>query len=172
MSCKCLISARPRASTHNTYRTHRGVHRLSELASWHPSYEQVQEIAEWIYEDWGTSQAARVAKKWKDDWAAHDILFIRDALFFCEFEKAVSWADPGRVMRVLRYWCLSFRGTGQHNYARECAEILVHLKYEVNRDLRELLERSWFINRWGKEGRWIATDLYLEHLNLLVKVRV
>lgn len=70
----------------------------------------------------------------------------------------------------MRYWCMMFRGAGQHNYARECAEILTVWKYELTDDLRRVLERSWFVNRWGLDGHWIAADLYLEQLNFLVKV--
>ena len=105
-----------------------------------------------------------------DDWEAHDILFIRDALLFCEFEQAVAYADPGRVIRVMRYWCLAFRGASQHNYARECAEVLIKWKYELDDMLKRALERAWFVNRWGLEGRWIPTDLYVEQLNFWVKV--
>ncbi|KAJ7751862.1 hypothetical protein B0H14DRAFT_3896747 [Mycena olivaceomarginata] len=39
---------------------------------------------------------------------AHSIYFIRDSLFFCMFEKAVSFADPGQLIRVLKYWGLAF----------------------------------------------------------------
>ncbi|KAJ7739617.1 hypothetical protein B0H14DRAFT_2407680 [Mycena olivaceomarginata] len=91
-----------------------------------------------------------------DDWMAHSIYFIRDSLFFCLFEKA--------------YWGLAFRGVGQHNYARECAEVLVRWRYELPDKLRLGLERSWFISRWGIRGRSIAADLYLEQLNYWVKV--
>jgi len=74
--------------------------------------------------------------------------------------------------QVLRYWCFAFRGAGQHNYAWECAEVLLKWKYEIDEDLRKVLERAWFFNRWGKEGQWIAADLYLEQLNFWVKVRL
>ena len=106
-----------------------------------------------------------------DDWEAHDILFIRDSLLFCEFEQAVAYADPGRILRVMKYWCLLFRGASQHNYARECAEVLIKWKYELDEMLKMALERAWFVNRWGLEGRWIPTDLYVEQLNFWVKVR-
>ncbi|KAF6754456.1 hypothetical protein DFP72DRAFT_371232 [Ephemerocybe angulata] len=147
-----------------------GFSRWSELAAWTPtSYKDVEELAEEIWAKWATSEAAEHAKSQNDDWAAHDIYFIRDALFFCEFEQAVSYADPGRVLRIMKYWCLAFRGAGQHNYARECAEILLRWKFELSDGLRKVLERSWFVNRWGKDGQWIAADLYLEQMNLLVK---
>jgi hypothetical protein len=59
---------------------------------------------------------------------------------------------------------------GQHNYARECAEVLIRWKYELHNKLRWALKRSWFINRWGIPGRTIASDFYLEQLNFWVKV--
>ena len=95
---------------------------------------------------------------------------MRDALFFMTFENAVATADAGLVLRVLKYWAFGFRGASQHNYARECVEILLHWKYELSAELRGALERSWFVNRWGKARRWIAADLYLEQCNFWVKV--
>ncbi|TFK81403.1 hypothetical protein K466DRAFT_502176 [Polyporus arcularius HHB13444] len=113
---------------------------------------------------------ARTAQKAGDDWLAHEIYFMRDALLFFVFEDAVSMADAGVMLRVLKFWALSFRGASQHNYARECVEILLQWKYELPDALRKALERSWFVNRWGRPGRWIAADLYLEQCNFWVKV--
>jgi len=48
--------------------------------------------------------------------------------------------------------------------------VLLKWKYELDDPLRKALERSWFVNQWGKEGRWIPADLYLEQLNFWVKV--
>ncbi|KAJ2915315.1 hypothetical protein MD484_g5120, partial [Candolleomyces efflorescens] len=142
----------------------------SELSSWEPKdLDEVLKLAEKIVDDYGSTAAAEKAKGAGDDWAAHDAYFIRDALLFCEFEFAVSYADAPAVLRVLRYWCLAFRGAGQHNYARECVEILLKWKYELSPGTRTALARSWFVNRWGLPGRWIAADLYLEQLNFLVK---
>lgn len=142
----------------------------SELQSWRPDLETVQKISLEIFEAFATSESAEKAKKGGDDWLAHCIYFIRDALVFCEFEHAVSHADAGRVIRVFKFWALAFRGSGQHNYARECVEVLVKWKYELPPSLRLALEKSWFVNRWGEPSRWIASDLYLEQLNFWVKV--
>ena len=101
-----------------------------------------------------------------DDWEAHDIYFVRDALLFCEFEQA---ADPGRVLRARRYWCFAFRGVGQHNYARECAEVLLQREYELNDMLRNALERARFVNRWGLPGGFRLIPMF-EQLNYWVKV--
>jgi hypothetical protein len=88
--------------------------------------------------------------------------------FSCNL-RAVSFADAGHI-RVLKYWVLAFCGVGQHNYPRECAEVLVRWRYEPTNKLRSALERSWFVNRIGKPGRFIPSDLYLEQLNFWVKV--
>lgn len=144
----------------------------SELTKWRPTLDEIQEVARDIQESYASTTAAQKAKDEKDDWQAHMALFMRDALFFCEFEDAVSYADPGRVLRVMRYWCLAYRGAGQHNYARECAEVLLKWAYETTAASRAVLERAWFFNRWAEIGRSIATDLYLEQLNYWVKVGI
>lgn len=132
---------------------------------------QLQHIARRFVDEHANAMAAYDAQKVKDDWRARSILFSRDALLFCEFESAVSYADAGRVLEVFKYWGLGFRGTGQHNYARECWEIMVKWKYELTASHRDALEAAWFVNRSGKPGRFIAADLYLEQLNFWVKVR-
>lgn len=144
--------------------------RWSELAKWQPTPEMITKFANEFVAKYTDPTTAREAKAVKDDVLAHSIYFIRDALIFCEFEHAVSHADAGRILRVLKYWSFAFRGAGLHNYARECLEIILRWKYELDPPLRSALEQSWFVNRWGLPGRWIAADLYLEQLNFWVKV--
>lgn len=153
------------------YRVLEGKTSWANLAQWRPSYGEVRRVARSIQEQFTGVQQAQTAQRAGDDWLAHEIYFMRDALLFCVFENAVSFADAGVVLRILKFWALSFRGAGQHNYARECAEILVRWKYELPAELRGALERAWFVNRWGLDGRWIAADLYLEQCNFWVKVR-
>ncbi|KAJ7798141.1 hypothetical protein B0H14DRAFT_2389019 [Mycena olivaceomarginata] len=107
-----------------------------------------------------------------DDYFAHSQYFIRDALIFCVFEHSVAFADAGGVLRVLKYWALSFRGAGLHNYARECIEILLQWKYELTPKAQAAKEQAWFFNRFGIRGRTIPSDLYLEQNNFWVKVRM
>ena len=158
-------------NTEQGSRAKKGFSRWSELKNWRPNFEEIKSLAKEIVLERANTSAAERMKEAGDDWQAHDIYFIRDALLFCEFEQAVAHADPGRVLRVMRYWCLSFRGASQHNYARECAEVLLKWKYELDDMLRKALERAWFVNRWGLPGRWIPADLYVEQLNFWIKVR-
>ncbi|KAJ7367233.1 hypothetical protein DFH08DRAFT_1005503 [Mycena albidolilacea] len=136
---------------------------------WTLMLQDIQVIALVISNDFPTATAARKAQFTGDDWMAHSIYFIRDSLFFMLFEKAVSFGDAGQLIRVLKYWGLAFRGVGQHNYAHECTEVLVCWRYELTDKLRSALERSWFVNRFGKPGRFIPSDLYLEQLNFWIK---
>ncbi|KAL1657870.1 hypothetical protein GGF50DRAFT_121406 [Schizophyllum commune] len=141
-----------------------------DLQNWSPkSFEDLQKLAQRIRLEFASVNAAEDAKHRGDDWYAHDVYFIRDSLIFLEFESAVSWADAGRVLRVMRYWMMMFRGAGQHNYARECAEVLLRWQFETTPEMRAALEKSWFINRFGAIGRWIASDLWLEQCNFHVK---
>ncbi|KAJ7199822.1 hypothetical protein GGX14DRAFT_661229, partial [Mycena pura] len=134
-----------------------------------PNLDQINSLVDDIVRDFATPDAARRAKAVKDDWMAHTIYFIRDALLFLEFEAGVRYADPGRVLRIMKYWAMMFRGAGQHNYARECVEFLIFFKYETPPMMQKVMERAWFYNRWGVRGRSIPADLYLEQLNYWVK---
>lgn len=69
------------------------------------------------------------------------------------------------MLLVLKQWAYVFRGAGLTNYAREALEILATWSAELPEPLQKNLERAWFVNRWGKKGRFIAADLYIEHLN-------
>lgn len=131
---------------------------------------EIHELSRSIVRQFTHAPIAVEAQKVGDDWHAHSVYFMRDTLMFCKFEDGVANADAGRVLRILKYWAFSFEGAGQHNYARECVEVLIKWKYELHDTLRAALERAWFVNRWGKPGRWIAADLYLEQCNYWVKV--
>ncbi|KAK6995643.1 hypothetical protein R3P38DRAFT_3425830 [Favolaschia claudopus] len=133
----------------------KGFTRFSELSQWRPSLADIQAISQRISTEFATATAAQAAQ------AAGD-----ECPFLLHVWEAVAFADPGQLIRVLRYWVLAFRGVGQHNYARECVEVLVRWKYELSDKSRRALERSWFIHPRGIRGRSIASDLYLERLNL------
>ncbi|KAJ7195376.1 hypothetical protein GGX14DRAFT_575693 [Mycena pura] len=147
----------------------KGFKLISQLKAWRPTLDDIKLMSTTLFEEFTTTTAAETAKAANDDYFAHSVYFIRDALFFCKFEKSVSIADAGAVMRVLKYWALAFRGAGQHNYARECVEVIVRSKYEMTDALRLAREQAWFYNRWGIYGRSIAADLYLEQNNYWVK---
>ncbi|KAJ6630736.1 hypothetical protein B0H10DRAFT_2207782 [Mycena sp. CBHHK59/15] len=104
---------------------------VSQLNKWRPTLKDIKVLSTTLMEEFAMTTAAEKAKAANDDYVTHSIYFIRDALFFCKFEKSVSIADAGGVMRVLKYWVLAFRGAGQHNYARECVKVIIQTKYEM-----------------------------------------
>ncbi|KAG9015670.1 hypothetical protein FRB90_004558 [Tulasnella sp. 427] len=146
-----------------------GKSRWSDLYDMRPDVDEIQRLAGVIASKWATSQAGLAAQRQEDDVLAHACWFLRDTLTFMEFESAVSHADAGRVLKIVKLWSYMFRGAGLYNYAREALELLSVWSKELPAGLKTNLEMSWFVNRWGKPGRFIAADLYVEHLNRLVK---
>lgn len=136
-----------------------------------PSSDEIKALAQTIQQKYTTSKAAQAAKEKNDDVFTHACLYLRDVLFFMEFESAVSHADAGRVLLVIKYRAYMFHGAGLTNYAWEALEILLIWEHELSGALRRNMEKSWFVNRSGLPGRWFAADLYLEQLNRLVKAR-
>ena len=105
----------------------KGFKKWSDLQSLQPSLDEVQQLTAQIAETFSATETAEAAQtKHSDDWLVHSIYFMWGALFFlCEFEQAVSHADAGQVLQVLKFWSLAFCGVRQHNYACECVEILI-----------------------------------------------
>lgn len=137
---------------------------------WKPTVDELSSFSQDFVTDFTVAANIERAKNINDDYYAHSQYFICDALIFCMLEHGVTFADAGVVLRVLKYWALSFRGAGLHNYARECMEVQLQWKYELTPELRAAKEQAWFYNRWGIRGRSIASDLYLEQNNFWVKV--
>ncbi|KAF8582225.1 hypothetical protein K439DRAFT_1618454 [Ramaria rubella] len=104
--------------------SHKGVLR----SKWKPSFFEVHEAALRIVKDFATSSAAGKVKEANDDWLAHSIYFIWDALLFLIFEQYVSFADAGGILCVYKFWVYSFRGARMWNYAWECLEVILLLR--------------------------------------------
>ncbi|KAF5378547.1 hypothetical protein D9615_007075 [Tricholomella constricta] len=151
---------------------------VDDLKDWLPNCEEFDDVVGKIVAKYATTAAAHDAIDLGDEVLAHSILFIRDAhsilfirdaLFFWEFCDAIRDADVGRMWAVYDFWVFMFRGAGCHNYGNEILEMKAQFEYEFPPLLRELVERTWLVNRWGKKGRSIPTDLYLEHNNGFTK---
>ena len=71
---------------------------------------------------------------------------------------------------VYDFWKFMLRGAGCHNYGNEILEMKAQFLYEFPPLLRDVVEGTWLVNRWGKKGRSIPADLYLEHNNGFTKV--
>jgi hypothetical protein len=144
---------------------------VSDLRDWQPTWAEFDKICASIVDDYASSEAADRAAAAGDDILQHGILFIRDALLFHEFSEAIRDADVGRMWAICHIWTFAFRGAGCTNYANEVLEMHAQYYHEMSPKLRELLERTWLVNRWGLKRRSIATDLFIEHINGFIKVR-
>ncbi|KAH6912024.1 hypothetical protein BKA70DRAFT_1219213 [Coprinopsis sp. MPI-PUGE-AT-0042] len=140
-----------------------------QLSLWAPTPDEFEAAVSAIIERFATSAAAEDALRLGDEVMAHSILFIRDALFFWEFCDAVRDADVGRMWVVYDFWIFMMRGAGCSNYGNELLEMKAQFEHEFPPLLREVVERTWLVNRWGRKGRSIPTDLYLEHNNGFLK---
>ncbi|KAF5334932.1 hypothetical protein D9611_010044 [Ephemerocybe angulata] len=142
---------------------------FGELKNWKPDTAEFLGVVKDIVAKYPTSAAAADALALGDEVKAHSLLFMRDMLFFWEFCDAIRDADVGRMWVVYDFWVLMFRGAGCHNYANELLEMKAQFEYEFPPLLRDVVERTWLVNRWGIAGRSIPTDLYLEHNNGFTK---
>ena len=71
---------------------------------------------------------------------------------------------------VYDFWVFMMWGAGCHNYGNEILEMKAQFEHEFPPLLHEVVEQTWLVNWWGKRGRSIQTDLYLEHNNGFTKV--
>lgn len=123
-----------------------------------------------IVADFASTSAAKIALTTGDEVLAHAILFMRDALIFREFAEAIRDADVGRMWLVYDFWVYMMRGAGCHNYGNEILEMKAQFIHVLPALLQDIVENTWLVNRWGKQGCSIPTDLYLEHNNGFLKV--
>jgi len=139
------------------------------MSSWAPDCAEFERVVDEVISRYATTSAAHDALEAGDDVLAHSILFIRDSLFFWEFCDAIRDADVGRMWVVYDFWVFMMRGAGCHNYGNEILEMKAQFLHEFPPLLCEVVERTWLVNRFGKKGRSIPTDLYLEHNNGFTK---
>ncbi|KAF8810425.1 hypothetical protein BYT27DRAFT_7253682 [Phlegmacium glaucopus] len=146
-----------------------GKRSVSDLKVWTPSCAKFESVVDEVITKYATTAAAQDALKAGDEVLAHSILFIQDSLFFWEFCDAVCDADVGQMWVVYDFWIFMMRGAGCHNYGNKILEMKAQFQYEFPQILCEVVERTWLVNRWGKKGHSILTDLYLEHNNGFTK---
>ncbi|KAI1791172.1 hypothetical protein LXA43DRAFT_1142675 [Ganoderma leucocontextum] len=141
----------------------------SDLRSWKPDWDEFEDIVSKVIAQFVNTSAGHSALLAGDEVLASSIFFNRDALLFREFSEAIRDGDVGRMWVVLDFWVFMMRGAGCHNYGNEILEMKAQYQHIFTPELREIVERTWLVNRWGKEGRCIPADLYLEHNNGFLK---
>ncbi|EMD37427.1 hypothetical protein CERSUDRAFT_28758, partial [Gelatoporia subvermispora B] len=104
-----------------------------------------------------------------DELFENAVLFMHGALMLREFTDAIKAGDSGRIILVLKFWALGFRGCGRTKYAHEVLHLLHNLTYVWPKDLRDVVVQNWLVNPTGCENAWVEVDLMQEHLNLWTK---
>ena len=90
-------------------------------------------------------------------------------LLYKELVDAVREGDGARVLRWWRFMLLIFKATGRKNYSIEAFILLAQYQYLLSEREQQQLLYSRFINTHGQPGKNISCDLFMEHLNRLLK---
>ena len=90
-------------------------------------------------------------------------------LLYAEYCDAIKEGGGLRVVRCWRYMLLFFTRTQRKNYSIEAFSLLAQYHFLFSQ--RQVHQLVWgrFINVHGLPGRNIPCDLYMEHLNRVVK---
>lgn len=147
-----------------------GFNTAEQLYEWEPHWGEFNDVVHTVVDNYTMVFGADASLGVDDEILKHSKLFIRDALTFWVFSEAVRYEDVGLMWLIYTFWLFMFRGAGCHNYGNEILEMMAQFWCEMDAMLRRILERTWLVNRWGKLGRAIPTDLYLEHNNGFIKV--
>ena len=143
---------------------------MKQLYEWEPNWQEFNGVVHTIVDEYSMVSNTDASLATTDDVLKHSQLFIRDALIFWVFSDAIRHEDVGLMWLVYTFWLFMFRGIGCHNYGNKILEMFAQFRYEMSEELQRVTERTWLVNRWGKPGRAIPTDLYLEHNNGFIKV--
>lgn len=93
-------------------------------------------------------------------------------LLYLNFKDAVKEGDGDRILIMWKYFLPIFKATGHKNYALEAMTLLTQYFVTLPPNLAAQLKWSRFINVHGLPGRNISCDLYMEHINRIIKVMI
>ena len=93
-------------------------------------------------------------------------------LFYMEYQGAIREGDRDRVFNCWKYMLIMFRATSHWNYALEAFTLLAQYHWLPPERQAMQLKQSRFINTQGCVGCNSPCDLYMEHLNRMVKASV
>ncbi|KAG0316176.1 hypothetical protein BG000_004964, partial [Podila horticola] len=96
-------------------------------------------------------------------------LFLRHMIIYIELCAAVKAGDIGRIEKSLKWITVIFQNGLNNHYAKELLHIHCGIHYVWSPEAKWDIMASWLVNTKGKKDKWIPTDLYQEHNNLLTK---
>lgn len=92
------------------------------------------------------------------------LLFIRHALEVRSFYKAMRRGDVGAMELIFQLWGPQFVGSRQSNYGDALTDIRVGMCCEWEDVLKRIVKSNWVINPWGKSGKFLGLDEFIEEL--------
>ena len=110
--------------------------------------------------------------KYNDQVFAYASEVMSLGLFYLEYNDAIKEGDGLRLLRCWRYLLPLFKLTGRTNYSLEVLYMLYNYHYVFSPRQAQQLIWCRCINTHGMQGRNIACDLHMEHLNRLCKEAV
>lgn len=136
-------------------------------------YAKAREQVETFVEEGDSAETGRNQANWRsrDLIFENNVLFLRDALVYREYEDAVSSGDTGRIERVLKYWTVMYQGTQLANYPQEMIHLMACLLKVWGEDLRNLWLDNCLVNMMGRKGAYLPLDLFCEYVVRELKKR-
>ena len=105
----------------------------------------------------------------EDKVLAYSKLLMSLGMIYLEYCDGIKEGDGMRVLRCWRYMLLIFKATGRTNYSIEAFNMLAQYHFLLSNRQKHQLIWGRFINVHGLPARNIPCDLYMEHLNRVVK---
>ncbi|CAO3568652.1 unnamed protein product [Mortierella alpina] len=97
------------------------------------------------------------------------LLLLRDIAVYIELGSAIKAGDIGRIRSLLPTITLMMHGGGNTNYARELLRLLHGVRHTWTVEWERRVLSSMLINPEGVRDGWMATDMYQETNNYLLK---
>ncbi|KAG0280266.1 hypothetical protein BGZ97_009440, partial [Linnemannia gamsii] len=88
---------------------------------------------------------------------------------YIELGSAIKAGDIGRIRSILPTIMLMMHGGGNTNYACELLRLLHGMRYTWTVEWERRVLSSMLVNPKGVAGGWMATDMYQETNNYLLK---
>ena len=138
-SCRHLDCWRVEVQKRNWEHTSLEAFALSE-----PSFQDLQEIADWIARDYiGSYQIRRMRNKpdsQRDQQYENSLLLNKYFLLYEELSYAMNHGDIGRLESCIVVWILIFKATGKHKYAAQMTDFLCTVHFDYPEGLRCVLQ--------------------------------
>ncbi|KAF9177079.1 hypothetical protein BGZ50_009236, partial [Haplosporangium sp. Z 11] len=97
------------------------------------------------------------------------LLLLRDVAVYIELGSAIKAGDIGRIRSILPTITMMMHGGGNTNYARELLRLLHGMRHTWTVEWKRRVLSSMLVNPKGVVGEWMATDMYQETNNYLLK---